>query len=92
MSFSQKLKREFEVAFSKNAQPLWLRIVKYIVLGAIIYFLWGTQWLWVILAAMFVLALSVHFWYRYKTNGWKKSYGSWNYEKNKPSQKIKANN
>jgi hypothetical protein len=90
MSFSKTLKREFEVAFSKNAQPVWFRIVKYIVLGAIIYFFWGTNRLWIILGTVSVLGLSLHFWYRYKTNGWTKSYGAWDYEKNIPGSKNKA--
>ena len=37
MSFKKTLKREFEVAFSKNAQPAWFRIMKYAVLGVAIF-------------------------------------------------------
>ena len=86
MSFNKKIKRELEVAFSKNAQPIWLRILKYVLLGIMLYFLWGSKYLWIILIALFVFALLLHFWYRYKTHGWTKSYGSWDYEKNKPKQ------
>ena len=81
MSFKKIIKREFEVAFSKHAQPVWFRITKYIVLSFIIYFFWGTQLLWIILITLFALSLILHFWYRYKTNGWKKSYGLWKYDK-----------
>lgn len=73
------IKRELEVAFAKNAQPLWLRVAKYIFLGMLIYLLWGTPWLWITLGVMLVLALSIHFWYRYKTKGWTKSFGGWKY-------------
>lgn len=85
MILSKTIKREIEVAFSKHAQPVWFRIIKYIVLGGLIYFLWGSEWLWPILGGIFILGLSLHFWYRYKTKGWTKTYGAWDYEKNKSS-------
>jgi hypothetical protein len=78
------MNREVEVAFSKKSQPLWFRILKYIVLFATVYFLWGTKWLWIVLSSLFAIALALHFWMRYKTNGWTKSYGLWDFEKNKP--------
>jgi hypothetical protein len=84
MSFKNTLKREYEVAFSKRSQPVWFRVAKYFLLGVIVYLLWGTRWLWITLGIMVILALVMHFWVRYKTNGWKKSYGLWDYEKNKP--------
>ena len=49
MKFSEAIKRELEVAFSKHSQPIWFRILKYIVLGLLIYFLWGTNALWIVL-------------------------------------------
>ncbi len=73
-----------EVAFSKHSQPAWFRILKYILLISIIYFFWGTQLLWIILLILLALAMLLHFWYRYKTDGWKKNYGLWKYDKNKP--------
>jgi len=86
MALSKIIKREFEVAFSKHAQPLWLRLTKYIALVFLFYFLWGTTLLWVILSIVFVCGMSLHFWYRHKTQGWTKSYGLWDYDKNKPKQ------
>jgi hypothetical protein len=80
MSFKETLKREAEVAFSKHSQPIGFRVVKYVVLGCLVYFLWGTNLLWIILAALLVPALGLHFWYRHKTNGWRKSYGMWKYD------------
>ena len=68
-----------EVAFSKRSQPTWFRIAKYVLLVFVIYFFWGTKLLWIILLALFALAMILHFWYRYKTDGWKKSYGMWKY-------------
>jgi len=84
MSFKDKFRREWEVAFSKHAQPVWFRIVKYIVLAGLFYFLWGRPALWITLLAVLTVGLGLHFWYRHKTAGWTKSYGLWNYEKNKP--------
>jgi fatty acid desaturase len=81
MSFRKIAKRELEVAFSKQSQPVWFRILKYIVLGLVLYFFWGSRTLWIILIILFVVAMVMHFWYRYKTRGWTKSYGMWKYDK-----------
>lgn len=81
MSFSKIVKRELEVAFSKQSQPVWFRILKYILLGTVVYIFWGSQTLWIILIILFVVAMVMHFWYRYKTQGWTKSYGMWKYDK-----------
>jgi len=80
MSFLNIIKREFAVAFSKDAQPVWFRIIKYTLLGTFLYFFWGETLLWIILLVVFVLGLALHFWYRYKTAGWTKSYGLWKHE------------
>jgi len=89
MSFTKIIKREMEVAFSKHAQPVWLRVLKYILLGLFLYFFWGTKILWISLPILFVLALALHFWFRYKTRGWTKTYGPWKYDENKPGLKNK---
>ena len=74
------VQREFEVAFSKGAQPVWFRIVKYILLGGMFYFLWGTKLLWLIFFSLITIGTALHFWFRYKTQGWTKSYGLWKHE------------
>lgn len=81
MPRKQIIKRELEVAFSKHAQPVWFRIVKYIVILSFMYFFWGTDFLWISFSIFLVLALALHFWYRYKTEGWTKSYGMWKHHK-----------
>jgi len=86
MAFTETIKREIEVAFSKNAQPVWFRILKYIVLGGLLYFFWGSKLLWIILLILFVFALALHFWYRYKTRGWTQSYGLWKHDGIRPDQ------
>ena len=83
MALGKAIKRELEVAFSKHSQPIWFRVLKYILLGIIIFFFWDTKLLWIILLIMFASAMLLHFWYRYKTHGWTKSYGLWKHEKNR---------
>ncbi len=43
MTFKEIIKREIEVAFSKDAQPVWFRVLKYIVLACLLYFFWGRK-------------------------------------------------
>jgi len=83
MSFKKALKREAEVAFSKHSRPIWFRVLKYILLTCLIWFLWGNKWLWITLLILLVFSLSRHFWYRYKTMGWTKSYGLWKHERDR---------
>lgn len=87
MRLKKSIKRELEVAFSKHSQPPWFRIFKYLLLSAILYFFWGTQLLWVILLVLFIASISLHFWFRYKTKGWTKSYGMWKHDKSKTGEK-----
>jgi hypothetical protein len=81
MALNKTIQREIEVAFSKKSQPVWFRIAKYILLACIFYFFWGSKLLWVIIPVTLILSLCLHFWYRYKTNGWRNSYGMWKYDK-----------
>jgi hypothetical protein len=50
-------------------------------LGFTLYFFWGTTTLWIILVCLLVVSMALHFWYRYKTQGWTKSYGLWKHDK-----------
>lgn len=85
MPFRKTLHREVEVAFSKHAQPVGFRVIKYTVLTVIVYFFWGNPFLWPVLIGVFVFSILLHLWYRHKTEGWTKSYGKWKYEQNKPA-------
>ena len=80
MPLPKTIQREIEVAFSKHSQPVWFRIVKYIMIGFLLWFLWNSKWLGIVFGTLFVLSLTLHFWYRYKTKGWTKSYGMWKYD------------
>ena len=88
MSFKKIIKREIEVAFSKYSQPIWFRVCKYILLVLVLFLFWDTKTLWIILSVLFVIAMALHFWYRYKTKGWTKSYGLWKYREKDDNAKI----
>lgn len=83
MSIQETIRKEIEIAFSKYAQPLWFRIIKYLLLGIFIYFFWGSKIIWAILFVTSMLSLAVHFWFRHKTNRWTKSYWLWDVNKTK---------
>ena len=85
MSFRETIRREMEVSFSKKTQSVPVRILKYIIIGGLLYFFWGNRWLPIIFISLLVLALLLHFWARYKTKGWTKSYGLWKHEDDRKS-------
>jgi hypothetical protein len=66
MPFKRTLLREFEVAYSRKAQPLWFRLIKYVILGGLFICFWKSQLFLKIIAIIFILSLTVHFWVRYK--------------------------
>ena len=83
------VKKEMEVAFSKNTQPLWFRITKYALLGTLVYFTRTKPFFWWMISALFVFSLAIHSFYRYKTKGWTKSYGGWGHEKFASDKQLK---
>jgi len=80
---NKTVKRELEVAFSKHSQPVWFRVVKYIALAALLYAFWNSLTLLIIFCILLPVSVGLHFWYRYKTAGWTKSYGLWKYREGK---------
>jgi hypothetical protein len=71
------LKREVKVALSLRAQPLWFRVVKWAVIVVVTALLWNTRYLWWWMGGGLVLGLSLHFFYRWKTQGWTRAWGGW---------------
>ena len=69
------LQRELRVMFNRKTQSVGVRLTKYALLGGLVYFLWGSAWLWWILIPLLLAGLGVHFFYRYQTRGWTRSYG-----------------
>lgn len=76
MPLKHALKRELEVAFSKHAQPVWFRIVKYMVIVTLLYFLWGSRWLWITFLILLGPAVALHLWYRHKTRAGQRATGA----------------
>ena len=78
MSAGSVLRREMRVAFSRRAQPVWFRVVKWIVIVAITTMLWRSPYFWRWIAGSFVLAMTIHFIWRWKTHVWTRPWGGWN--------------
>lgn len=75
--------REFEVMFSKETQPIWFRITKWVLYGALAYLLRGKKWFWGWVLGVPVIGMAMHLFYRWKTRGWKESWGGY-----KPNEEI----
>ena len=78
MTARKILRRELRVAFSRRAQPLWFRIVKWVVAISISVYLWRTRYFWWWILGGLVAGLTVHFIWMWKTKGWTQPWGGWN--------------
>ena len=76
-TLAHTLRREARVAFSRNAQPVWFRILKWAVGLACAAWFHDQTWFWPLVAAFIVTAFAVHFLYRWKTSGWTRAWGGW---------------
>ena len=77
-TFRAAVRRECRVAFSRQAQPVWFRIVKWagLLTGAALYH--DRPWFWWALAGLTVVAATVHLLYRCMTKTWTRAWGGWN--------------
>ena len=77
-TLAQALRREARVAFSRHAQPVWFRIVKWtcIVVGVALFH--DQRWFWLTLASLAAAGTLVHLLYRWKTKTWTRAWGGWN--------------
>jgi len=78
MTMQTSLKREARVAFSRRAQPVWFRILKWVIAIGVSAALWRTPFFWWWIAGALVLSVSVHLFWRSKTRGWTRPWGGWN--------------
>lgn len=71
------LRREARVAFSRRAQPVWFRILKWtcILTGAILFH--DRSWFWWTLTSLVVVAMLMHLFCRAKTKTWSRAWGGW---------------
>ena len=77
-TFSTAIRRECRVAFSRRAQPVWFRIVKWTCILAGVALFHDRRWFWWTHAALALAGLFVHFLYRCKTKTWTRAWWGWN--------------
>ena len=78
MSGRSVLKRELRVAFSRRAQPVWFRVLKWVTIVSVCLVYWRSPNFWLWMLAALGLALTLHFIWRWKTKGWTQPWGGWN--------------
>ena len=78
MPAGKTLKREVRVALSRRAQPVWFRVLKWIIALGVGVMLWRTPYFWPVILGALVLSLTLHFIWRWKTKGWTQPWGGWN--------------
>jgi hypothetical protein len=76
--FRRVVRREIRVAITRNPQRPAIRILKWVIIIALIAALWRTPsfWWWIVGAA--ALGFGGHFFWRWKTHGWTRPWGGWN--------------
>jgi len=78
MPVRKALQRELRVATSLRAQPLWFRVVKWVVAVVAIAMLWRSPYFWWWIAGATALSVTVHLIWRWKTKGWTQPWFGWN--------------
>jgi hypothetical protein len=71
------LQRELRVAFSPRAQPVWFRLIKWAVIIFMIVRYRQRPWFGYAVGVTLVGAVSLHLFYRWKTQGWRRPWGGW---------------
>jgi hypothetical protein len=77
VSVGKTLKREVRVAISRRAQPVWFRVLKWVILVGVSVLLWRGSYFWLWMVAALVVGLTVHSIWRWKTKGWTRPWGGW---------------
>jgi hypothetical protein len=77
-TLSTAIRREFRVAFSRRAQPVWFRIVKWTCILTGVALFHDRRWFWLTLAGLALAGCCVHILYRCKTKTWTRAWGGWN--------------
>ena len=68
MSVRDALMLEARVAFSRKAQPIWFRVLKWAIAIGVCWYLWRDPHFWWWILAALGLAVAVHLVWRTKTN------------------------
>jgi hypothetical protein len=72
------IRREMRVAFSRTAQPVWFRVLKWTVALGVSALLWRGPYFWAWILSALSLGVTVHLIWRWKTKGWTQAWGGWN--------------
>lgn len=75
---SGPIQRELKVAFSRNVQPIWFRILKWVLIITTFILFRHQPHFWFRVLGVAVLAVALHLFYRWKTRGWTRAWGGWN--------------
>jgi hypothetical protein len=75
---TNSLKRELRVAFSRHAQPVWFRVIKWAIFIGAAALWWRNPAFWYWVLAAFALGLTLHVFWRWKTKKWTQPWGGWN--------------
>jgi hypothetical protein len=63
------IRREFEVMFAKDTQPLWFRITKWTLYIVLIFILHGGPWFWIWVLGVPLAGLVMHLWGGWEYDG-----------------------
>ena len=77
-TLAYSLRREFRVAFSRRAQPVWFRIVKWSCILTGVALFSDRHWFWWTLGGLALAGSCLHCLYRCKTKTWTRAWGGWN--------------
>jgi hypothetical protein len=77
MTVRAAIRRELRVAFSRRAQPVWFRVVKWTVLLSLAVLLWPSPYFWWFIGGATAIGLAVHLVWRCGTRGWTRPWCGW---------------
>ena len=77
MAAGETLKREMRVALSRRAQPVWFRVLKWVIIVALVARFWRHPFFWWWVLGLLSLSLGLHFLWRWKTKTWTQPWGGW---------------
>ena len=78
MTIRNGIRREMRVAFSRTAQPVWFRVLKWTMALGVSALLWRGPYFWAWILSALSLGVTVHLIWRWKTKGWTQPWGGWN--------------
>lgn len=70
-------RREVRVAVSRRAQPIWFRVLKWVIALGLSAVFWRATYFWFWIVGALGSGLAVHLIWRWKTKGWTQPWGGW---------------